>query len=438
MKAVTGAVRGAAILLVASLALLGTGAARAVEQCSADGRHINLNNGSSTANLTGLVVCEDAGRRTREIPYVNGRKTGVEKFFGVLGPSNEIVHTEYRDGQRHGWRRVYDRAGKLLSEDEYRDDRELGIGRSFHANGKVRREVERTADQRTTIVHEYDEAGRLQRASCGTQSSMPAGRGECRYRDFTGTLRTFHPDGSPREVLPLAAGLVEGVAETYRAGGGLERREPMTGGILHGVAQILDDKGVTIEDATFVRGIQEGPARRWYERDRLALEWKVAGGIVMAERVFWQNGELRAETTRVDGRIEAKGFHDNGKPGFVGAFADSAAALRPDTRPSSWYAGSRLRNLQQRTEWGATTYWSGRRTPVGTHRTFFESGSPQSETTFENGRRQGTARDWYANGRLATEVRYADGRLVARRTWDEAGQLTADEEFFEDGSRKRR
>lgn len=425
-------------LVVAVASVLAAGAVQAVEQCSADGKSVNLNNGASTANLTGVVVCTDEGRTTREIPFVGGRKTGVEKFFGVMGPSNEIVHTEYRDDKRHGWRRVYDRSGRLLAEDEYRDDRELGIGRSFHPNGKVRREIERTSEQRTTLAHEYDDQGRLQRVTCGTQVSMPIGRGECRYRDFAGTLRTFHPDGSPREVIPMQAGLAEGVVEMFRPGGGLERREPMAGGVLHGTAVLFDEAGVPLEDATFVRGIAEGPARRWYGKDRLAVEWTWAQGVLVSERVRWQNGELRAETSRVGGRIDAKGYHDNGKPRFVGSFVDPAGAARPDARPAVWFATSRVRNLQQQTEWGATTLWAGRLAATGLQRTFGEDGAPRSESTWESGRRMGPARDWHANGKLAAEGRYVNGRLVERRLWDEHGTLTADEEILEDGSRKRR
>ena len=51
--------------------------------------------------------------------------------------------------------------------------------------------------------------------------------------------------------------------------------------------------------------------------------------------------------------------------------------------------------------------------PVGVHQTFFASGKPEREDSFD-----------------------AKGRATRQKVWDESGKLLSDDELFEDGSRK--
>jgi antitoxin component YwqK of YwqJK toxin-antitoxin module len=70
----------------------------------------------------------------------------------------------------------------------------------------------------------------------------------------------------------------------------------------------------------------------------------------------------------------------------------------------------------------------------------------------QRGERTGVQQEFYANGRLAVEEVWsapaaAEGssrtwrgstRVVSRKQWDEKGQLIADDEILEDGSRRKR
>ncbi len=188
--------------LLVLIAIAGTGAAAPaawaqVEQCEADGKWINLNHGGMTANLTGVVRCTRDGKPTREIPYVNGKVHGVQKRFGGMGSSGQVVHAEYREGKRNGIQRTFDAEGRLVSEITFADDRESGPSRHFHANGKVKRETMVAAPDQLSLTHDYDEQGRLEGVTCGRQVTSPAGRGTCRYRDYNGVLETFWPSTAP-------------------------------------------------------------------------------------------------------------------------------------------------------------------------------------------------------------------------------------------------
>ncbi len=57
---------------------------------------------------------------------------------------------------------------------------------------------------------------------CGDQLIT---RSLCRYGDYTGTLTTYHPDGSVYQVLSFTGGLLDGLAESYDNAGHLLSRE---------------------------------------------------------------------------------------------------------------------------------------------------------------------------------------------------------------------
>lgn len=76
------------------------------EDCVAGAKHINLNNGSSTADDTGIVRCfdSDTQEETRSMSFLNGKLTGREKR---KWNDSEAMEQEYRAGKRHGEYRKY-------------------------------------------------------------------------------------------------------------------------------------------------------------------------------------------------------------------------------------------------------------------------------------------------------------------------------------------
>ncbi|MFC8914146.1 toxin-antitoxin system YwqK family antitoxin [Streptomyces sp. NPDC047821] len=64
----------------------------------------------------------------------------------------------------------------------------------------------------------------------------------------------------------------------------------------------------------------------------------------------------------------------------------------------------------------------------GISREWYKDGTPRSEGTVRVGRPVGVWREWHANGRLASEQRFAaDGlTLLTQKTWDERGNPTRD------------
>lgn len=414
----------------------------AVEECQADGKWINLNHGGMTANLTAVVRCTREGKPTREIPYVNGKVHGTQKRFGMSGSADQTVQTEYRDGKRDGVQRTFDPSGRLVSEITFANDRELGLTRHFHPNGKLKREIDVAQPDQGSITHDYDDQGRLENVTCGRQVTSPAGRGTCRYRDHSGVLETYWPDGKLKTRAQFKAGLIDGVFERFERDGTPERREEMRAGYVHGTARALGAEGRVLQEAQYRDGVRHGPAKVFHESGKLLEELTFEEGELVQERTYFLNGETRAETRRVSDRVHARGFWDNGKLRYEATFL-IPESQRARSRPSPSTTFNPIRMSRERdaryNEWGAVrANWSDRLPPDGVEKSFHENGNPAVEITYRHGKRDGLARAWHPNGKLAVELTYVAERITARKEFDENGTLIKDEEYLEDGSRRRR
>lgn len=411
-----------------------------VEQCQVDGKWINLNHGGMTANLTGVVQCTRDGKPTREIPYANGKVHGVQKRFGGFGSAGQVVHTEYSEGKRNGVQRTFDADGRLLSEITYTNDRELGLSRYYHANGKIKRETDIAPRDQESLTHEYDDQGRLESITCGRQVTSPAGRGTCRYRDHSGVVETYYPGGGMRSRGQFKNGLLEGVHERFDRAGALQQREEMRGGVVHGIVRVVNPAGRILQEARYQEGLRHGPLKVFHETGTLLEELIFEQGDLVRERTFFLNGEPRGDTLRSDDRIQARGFWDNGKPRLEATFVvPDQQRSRPN--PSTTFVPLRIDSdgADRFNEWGAVHgNWPRTMRQEGTEKRFHENGTAASEVTYRDGRREGRARAWHDNGQLAVELSYVAGRVTARKEFDERGALVKDEEYLEDGSRRRR
>ncbi|MFO0574486.1 MAG: hypothetical protein U1A78_10825 [Polyangia bacterium] len=92
------------------------------------------------------------------------------------------------------------------------------------------------ADGRPPCVLTPGADGRL--SGVAAADGNPLARGGCRHGDFSGTLLTYHRSGAVAEILPVKAGLLDGVLEVYDELGHLLRRELWQDGALRPLAQL--------------------------------------------------------------------------------------------------------------------------------------------------------------------------------------------------------
>jgi antitoxin component YwqK of YwqJK toxin-antitoxin module len=382
--------------------------AGAFQRCAVGEKSINLDNGASTEGLTGKVICRDAdsGKVEREIPYVKGKEEGVEVTMTFDG---KRLETTYRAGKKHGLRRAFGPDGKLLEETHFVDDDELGEGRTFYADGKVKTRVVRRQNDVETLRFEYDESGRLVDLRCGSQVSIPIGRHPCQYEKRTEVVRLFHPNGKPKEVIPLAGGLREGASQRLAADGRPAGVMTFKAGKLSGISEERTEAGQLARRVSYADGELDGPDERFFADGKLAERAVYSHGRRQSVLRMWQNGQKRSMLTIKDGdKAELlEELFDNGKP----------KSIEPSVWGPNRWGGEGMRLHGQVKRW-------------------WESGHLASDEVYANGELDGPSTHYFENGQVELAETWKAGRATSRKQWDEHGKLLKDERYNEDGSRQ--
>ncbi|NOK17314.1 toxin-antitoxin system YwqK family antitoxin [Corallococcus carmarthensis] len=388
-------------LLVLSVPLF-SAPAWAIERCSFQGQSINLDNGNSTANLTGTVRCvdEDTKKETHTVSFKNGKQDGWEVRRWSDG---RAVEQEYRAGKRQGGFKRYEE-GRLVETAQYADDNPRGEELRYHPNGKVSRRVDRQPEDDKSTFADYDETGRLTKAGCGLQSSWEAGLKDCVWKGPS-PLVFFHSNGQKRSVIPLKNGRREGVTESFDKDGQRTATNAFSAGVLDGVSTQYAD-GKALRSTTWVKGQKEGDETEFFKDGGKmnVVTWKDRKQVKRVE--YFQNGERKHEFVATGDRAVDSTFEDDG-------------------------------SLRERQNLAAI---EGRYSfvPDGVTESFLPDGGTWSREHYMKGDAEGRRQVWAENGTLIEDSQWSKGRVTERKRWDPDGGLVEDEAFYEDGSRKKK
>jgi len=378
-------------------ALLGsTAGALAVQDCELDGKSINTNNGAETAGKSGMVRCKDrdSGLMEREYELRNGDAVGLSRYFRNGKLAKEFTITA--NGPHEGLEREWAPNGQLVLEYTNVKGNARGLRRSWYEDGNPKA-VEWLADnEREGASAQFTPGKQLASLRCGPKPLLAPHVNDAALCGFGGSASTV---------------------STYSSSGKLRGTQTLLAGVLQKQAALMDN----------------GKPQEEMERQ----------GSQRTERWFGEDGSKRRE----------KVWNEAEKP----------AAL---VRESEYHASGSL--VRERL-YGVSEVGGRKRNRLLSEARFFLNGQPQSKERFSldgetelvdrqhfndkgtlvaegrhaldgrygQERALGVHKSYYENGKLAQEEHFdAKGNVKRLRSWDEAGKPTADDELFEDGSRK--
>ena len=368
----------------------------AIEDCVAGDRHVNLDNGASTADYSGIVRCfdRDTKEEVHSMSFLHGKLTGREKRKWSSGDAMEL---EYRDGQRHGEYRKYEN-GKLVEVSHYVDDHEAGEGLRYSKTGKLVRKLDRREPDGASTWQNFDEEGRLTEAGCGLQSSRQAGVRDCVWK-VASPLVFFHPNGQKAAVIELKDGLRQGLTTTFDRNGVKDGEEHYSKGLRDGLFVDLQD-GKPRRSTSYVNGEKSGDDIEFFADGGKRKVTTIKNGEVLKVTEYFQNGSKKFERVRDGEQVIESNFDDEGR-------------------------------IEERTQFVG-------RERVGPHERFLPDGGLSLRETYVEGRIQGRRQAFFDDGKPAEDSTWEKGRVSTRKLWDSDGGLVEDEAFYEDGSRKKK
>lgn len=403
-----------------------------LEDCSLNGKDINLDNGDSTRGITGTVHCKDrtTGQTTRDIPYVKGQTDGILKDY--RWGTKEF--SEYKNGQPTQRSQKWDQKGRLVVNTLSDAKEQHAVNKAYYPNGALMRET-LTQPGTTTKLHlEYYSDGHLAQVRC---DNGPVGRKDCGYGDKTGELKTYYKNGKLKKIMRFAHGLGDGITEThFDSNGKIGRTEMWVAGVQEGPSEEFWENGRLMTQRTYKNGKTTGSLKKFFEEGGLAEESVTENGVVQQEKTYYQNGHPKTETVRRDGTVTVKEFWDSGKPEFTGTFTEKTRYGKTGEIIVMEPWDTLSEGTIEYNPWGGDAIAWKDVVEQGVHTHYREEGPLADETTYKDGQRDGLSRSYYPDRKVAVEAIYKEDHLVSKKEYDENGKLTSNETYYADGSRK--
>ena len=345
------------------------------------------------------VKCWKDGEVVIDLDIAKGKKTGFLTRYDL----KRIHRITYRDDKEHGEHKTIEN-GKVKSIEWY-DNGQRVWEKEFFPSGVLAKYSRKFPDSTANLsVHEDGKVYDL-RCSPGAKDD-PELRKLC---GFAGAVTTSIYDGTGKvsRVQTWKDGVIQkespGTSE-YAARSEVAFKD----GKKQGEERMVGPAGKLVSTVNWDRGIKEGKETEYAD-----------DGKKVTKEMLWKAGELKQLTELyLNGNPKLKENYDGRKKKQSKTFWD--------TGPVSSEGGFVMCDNGGYRDW----------CEEGVHRSYFENGASKREMNFRLGRREGTGKSWWKNGKPASVESYVDDRLTTAKRWDENGKLVSDEEFEADGSRK--
>jgi antitoxin component YwqK of YwqJK toxin-antitoxin module len=361
--------------------------------CELNGKPVNLSNGSSTAGETGLIRCRhrDTGVIQREEELRDGKLMGQARYFrdGVLESEFQLNAAGNKEG---AFRKYAATRGNntLLEEAQYRNGLTVGQRLLFAPDGSLRDVIAYDDAGHEVAVAKLNAQGQLRTLRCAQLPVLEPrvhDRVLCGHDNTASEVSLFDAKGRLAERVSYQRGKLLRATEFREDGSKRAEEEHTADG---SVERSFAKNGVKVEELQYVgSGLKRIKTLelQYYESGKPKSELRYRDRELQLERHWYMNGQpqTRREQMELAGHpgMRESHYHDNGQ-----LASDGFMAHEPG-------------------DWGPTSR------PIGLHKSFYESGRPQSESTYD-----------------------AQGNLTRERAWDEQGKQIRDDAVFEDGSRR--
>jgi antitoxin component YwqK of YwqJK toxin-antitoxin module len=329
--------------------------------------------------------------REREIKA--GEIYGLYRLYqnGVL----TLEYTDTKNGPRNGITRKYAPNKQLIQEETEVMGQPQGLQREWYPDGTLKK-VEWIAEGKSPASVRFTKKAALHGVSCSSKPSLAPHADDASLCGFKGkaVTNTYYTDeGQKRATETILAGVIQQATSFDTNTGKIRNTMELkaseiteTGFFENSNKQYETVINAAEKSRAFVRKsvfYESGSMKQEQKFSMLEIEGR-RRNFMTSEAQFYQNGQMRQlQEFSIDGRDyfkEVKSFNDKGA-------------------------------LTSQAKYQQLGSYNNR--PIGIHKTFFDDGKISYEEHHDK-----------------------NGKVFRQKRWDESGKLIADDEVFEDGSRK--
>lgn len=118
---------------------------------------------------------------------------------------------------------------------------------------------------------------------------------------FDGTNTVWDEEGNLVAVLKYAKGVLEGDSTYYHPNGKVWKNVPYVDDKIEGMVEIFLHDGTLLQRTAYVKGIQDGCAMRYWDKDRVASEEHYSQGLMQSARYYDLQNNLVTEINNGNG-----------------------------------------------------------------------------------------------------------------------------------------
>lgn len=361
--------------------------------------------------------------KTSTANYINGNEDGISTIY--FSDGTYLANKPYKDGQLHGLYTEYYPDSSLYCQGRYINNKSEGAWYYYNLDGSPKAALFFVDDKLNGTQKYYTNLGVLYRENRVREGLLlaytfygPQGEilGQGEFEQGTGTLFWNYPNGQLAYQVTVKNGQYHGKIEAFYPNGKLKQRGQYAFNEADGQWNWYTIDGVLETQGNYQAGKRDGAWKWWHEDGKLSTTSTYeADKIVGTRKDYDEEGNITSlYTYRADefhgrqynfgedstvslirtyryGSLESYSYEEKDN----NAVKDIALKLGSGS-VKSFYA-----NGQVAQEY---TYKNGKVNGVITR--YYASGKPMHNRTAENGRDMGVAKNYYTNGNVKDETNW--------------------------------
>ncbi len=377
------------------------------EGCKYNGKILNFSKSSTELgtqfiskvpeDFTGKKECYHINSKVSETSeYVKGQKSGMMKSFDDKGHLTEEVQmkNDVRDGLL---KRYHHDTHKLIMENQYKNGEYLGLSKEYYEDtGKIKTLRMITADLTGSEMY-FNKMGKLTHLSC-KPIALPEDKDLC-GRNGTGKKVSLYPQEGDKvsQTLTYKNLKLEGEVTNYNSNNEVIYKKLFKDGDL-----VSEEHFSTKGYYKRIIHVKKTTETFHFASGKLKQILVMKGFEKISDIEFYENGSKKSETEKKGDVIYVTTYFDNNQ------------------------IKCRYQNKNIR----------GYSVHDGPNTCFYEDGKPSVSENYIEDKLDGEQSYYSAKGLLSEKSSYKSGLLLESWFYDENGQLTKNEQYEPDGSRK--
>lgn len=210
-----------------------------------------------------------------EIPFINGKRYGVAKFYQITG--------------------------EIWIEVPYINDVREGLAKAYYINGNLKYEVNYHNDKQHGIRKNYDKTGNL------------IGEFSCKNGSPDGSCKIFSNKGALKVEFYCCNGLPEGNIKNYYQSGELNSEGFFEKGKINGIVKEYYKSGIIKAETEYLNNFPNGTSKNYYESGKLKSKGSYEDGEPVGEHIAYDRyGNIKNIEFYINGKLKKTEQYEKG------------------------------------------------------------------------------------------------------------------------------